>query len=90
MNPEETNQELFMSSMESIPFTEPAAGVPCLYVTGFAIQVPDGMMRLTAWVIALAPDGTEERRIAVRMAMRAETGRALASDLRRAFTRGGH
>lgn len=78
-----------MSNDPQPPFVEPET-VPCLYVTGFSVEVPDHIVRIVAWVKTLASDGAEERRVVLRVAMAGECGRALANDLRKAFARGGH
>lgn len=72
-------------------FTEPLI-VPCLYVTGAAIDASDiTTVRVVGWVSLPHITGeTAERRIVVRFAMPNDAGRALANALRKALARGSH
>lgn len=63
------------------PLTEDT-GVPCLFVTGAAVEVTRYVMRVVGWVLLPEIGGeTEERRIVVRFAMPLDKARVLMSDM---------
>lgn len=75
---------------ERSALTEPEI-IPCLYVTGLAIEIADSVVRLVGWV-SLPNLGTEieERRIVMRCAMSNSQARNFEAVLRKGLTRGGH
>ena len=63
------------------PLTEPEI-VPCLFITGGAIEAGESTLRLVGWVQLPALGGeTEERRIQVRLAMPLGAAMTLHRDL---------
>lgn len=73
------------------PLTEPMI-VPCLYVTGWAVEASEaGAVRLVGFVQMPRIGGEmDERRIVVRCAMTTPVGREMLATLRDAITRGGN
>lgn len=77
-------------SEHDTPLSEPEI-VPCLYVTGVAIEIADTVVRFVGWVKLPALGGeTEERRIVVRFAMSNSQARNFQTVLRKGLARGGH
>lgn len=75
---------------ERVPLTEPEI-VPCLYVTGLAIEIADAVVRFVGWVHLPALGGeTEERRIVVRFAVSNVQARNVQAVLKKGLARGGH
>lgn len=72
------------------PLTEPEI-VPCLFVTGLAIEIADSVVRLVGWVTLPSLGGeTEERRIVMRVAMSNTQARNFQSILRKGLSAGKH
>ena len=68
---------------DNIPLTEPET-VPCLLVTGAAIDTAYGIIRIVGWNhCPVLTSETEERRIVVRMALTESAARNLARELQR-------
>lgn len=79
-----------MAEPEQPPLTEPVI-VPCLFITGGAIETSHDLVRFVGWVAIPELGGeTAERRIAVRFAMPTDVARGLFSQGSRATRRGGH
>lgn len=70
--------------------TEPEI-IPCLYITGMAIEIADSAVRLVGWVNLPTLGGQiEERRIVMRCAMSNSQARNFATVLKAGLARGGH
>lgn len=77
-------------AMIQAPLTEPEI-IPCLFVSGFGIEIADSVVRLVGWVHMPSLGGeTEERRIVLRCAMTNSQARNFQMVLRKGLTRGGH
>lgn len=72
------------------PLTEPLI-VPCLYVTGLAVEIEGNVVRVIGWTHVPAIGGeTEERRITVRFTMPMNATRRLRDDLNKKLGRREH
>lgn len=70
------------------PLTEPLI-VPCLFVTGAAIERTQHVVRLVGWLTTLDLGGeAQERRIVARCAMAIDTARKLAREISGAVREG--
>jgi hypothetical protein len=70
--------------------TEPVI-VPCLFVTGWGIEIADGSVRIIGWVdLPYLGGQTRERRIVARFAMSDGTARQFNSDFRKKLLRDKH
>lgn len=70
-----------MGQRSNAPLTEPEI-VPCLFVTGAAIDTATGCVRIVGWNHVPALGGeTEERRVVVRVALPPRTAHDLAAQL---------
>lgn len=67
--------------IEEPPLTEPLI-VPCLYVTGAAVERADHAVRIVGWVhLPVLGGETDERRIVIRFAMPIDSARKLSHAL---------
>lgn len=74
-----------MGQRENVPLTEPEI-VPCLFVTGAAVDTTAGCIRLIAWNHVPSLGGEmEERRIVTRVAMSEAIAHALYDQLHKLF-----
>ncbi len=79
-----------MGEFADDPLTEPEL-VPCLYVTGAAVEAGPHVLRIVGWVALPDLGGeTTQRRIVLRCAMALDTARLLRSDLTRKLRGSGH
>lgn len=66
------------------PITEPVIAHD-VFANGIDVEAINGDFRLTAWV-----DVSSERRIMARLVVTNDAARALAKDLKKAVSKGGH
>lgn len=72
------------------PLSEPEI-IPCLFISGLAVEISDSVVRLVGWVTlpALSAEGGE-RRVVIRCAMSNTHARHFQAALRKGLTRGGN
>lgn len=70
--------------------TEPKV-IDCALIEGATLEVRDELVRICGWIdLEAVEGGNPERRIVARVALPLLVARALARDLRKALSRGGH
>jgi hypothetical protein len=65
-------------------------GVPCLFCTGAAFEVREGMVHISGWVELQAVDGVTERRLMARIVIPCDPARHLSRNMNRALRRRSH
>lgn len=71
------------------PLTEPEI-IPCLFLTGTAVEIADGVVRITGWVQTACGGDMTERRVVTRIVLSDHQARHLMTKLRSGMARGGH
>lgn len=67
------------------PLSEPLV-VPCLFITGMAIEPSDYVIRLVGWVqLPMLGGEADERRIVIRFVMPIDAARGLRNGLTKVF-----